>query len=629
MPEVASATLTITPVIGDAQQSITDQLTSAGNSAGEAAGKSTGKSFLGTFGVGVAKGAAAVAGAVGVVDAAIVGAANKTAEYGDKIDKASQKLGVSSTFYQEWDAVLQHSGTSMDSMSATFKKLANASQDATADQVAAFEKLGLSMEQVSSMSTEDLFASVIGGLQGMEEGTERTALATELLGRGSMELGALLNTSAEDTQGMIDKVHDLGGVMSEDAVKSAAEYQDRLQDMKTAFTGLGSSLIGQLLPSMSSLFEKIGDFVSTADLSPITDILGSAIEAFGNFINGIDIEAVGQTFQSVMTGIGEAVSLAWNVIKQVFDSLKKAFGTIGDALGESGIEWADVWGGISEVVQTAADLISAVIEGIAEVIAWLVTQAQTDGTLINAVWENICTAVETAVDVIRGVIDLVTALLHGDWEGAWEAAKGIVDSVWNAIKENVTRTWNAIKSTAASIWNGIKEAVSVPIEALKSKLSSAWESIRNTASSVWQRIKTAITSPIETAKQTIDNIIAKIKGFFPFHIGNFLNLKLPHVTVSGGEAPWGIAGKGKLPSFDVKWYARAMESPYLFSDATLFGAGERGDEILYGRDALMNDIREAVGIGGNVFNITVNNADNPEEFADRLVRQIKLRTRMA
>ena len=72
-----------------------------------------------------------------------------------------------------------------------------------------------------------------------------------------------------------------------------------------------------------------------------------------------------------------------------------------------------------------------------------------------------------------------------------------------------------------------------------------------------------------------------------------------------------------------------MESPYLFSDATLFGAGERGDEILYGRDALMNDIREAVGIGGNVFNITVNNADNPEEFADRLVRQIKLRTRMA
>lgn len=43
----------------------------------------------------------------------------------------------------------------------------------------------------------------------------------------------------------------------------------------------------------------------------------------------------------------------------------------------------------------------------------------------------------------------------------------------------------------------------------------------------------------------------------------------------------------------------------------------------------MNDIREAAGFGGNVFNITVNNADNPEEFADRLVRQIKLRTRMA
>ena len=66
-----------------------------------------------------------IAGAVAGASAAIIGATGATAEYGDQIDKASQKLGVSSTFYQEWEAVLQHSGTSMDSMSASFGIFAN------------------------------------------------------------------------------------------------------------------------------------------------------------------------------------------------------------------------------------------------------------------------------------------------------------------------------------------------------------------------------------------------------------------------------------------------------------------------------------------------------------------------
>ena len=40
-----------------------------------------------------------------------------------------------------------------------------------------------------------------------------------------------------------------------------------------------------------------------------------------------------------------------------------------------------------------------------------------------------------------------------------------------------------------------------------------------------------------------------------------------------------------------------MENPYLFSNATLFGAGEVGDEMLYGRSALMSDIADATGGG--------------------------------
>ena len=42
----------------------------------------------------------------------------------------------------------------------------------------------------------------------------------------------------------------------------------------------------------------------------------------------------------------------------------------------------------------------------------------------------------------------------------------------------------------------------------------------------------------------------------------------------------------------------------MFSNPTLFGAGEAGDEMLYGRKALMRDIAEATsGNGGATYNI--------------------------
>ena len=99
----------------------------------------------------------------------------------------------------------------------------------------AFQRIGLTQEELANMSQEEIFDATIAGLQNVEDETERTYLAGQLLGRGATELGALLNTSAEETQAMKDRVHELGGVMSDEAVKSAAAYQDQLQDMKTAF----------------------------------------------------------------------------------------------------------------------------------------------------------------------------------------------------------------------------------------------------------------------------------------------------------------------------------------------------------------------------------------------------------
>ena len=677
MPVVASATLEVTPVMAGAQQSITEQLTGAALPAAEKTGQESGSKFSSSLVKGIGAGSVAVAGAVAGVSGALIKTAGDTAAYGDQIDKASQKLGVSSTFYQEWQAVLQHSGTDMDKMSATFKKLATASQDASADQQAAFEKLGLSMDDVSKMSPEELFTHVISGLQGMEEGTERTSLATTLLGKGAMEMGALLNTSSEDTQAMIDKVHDLGGVMGEDAVKASARYQDSLQDMQTAFDGIKNGVGAKLLPVLADFMDNVADFITNTDLTPLTDMVGKAVEGLGNFISNLDIEAIGNTFQTVVTTIGEVLGTAWDAMSIVFEALQGAFQTITDSLNTTGTDWSDVWNGISEVITTVATVIGEIIGIIASVIAGLITEAQTEGTLFNAVWESIQIAIQAAGDIIKGVIDFVSALLSGDWKGAWDAAEGVVETMTNAIDNVVTTIFNGIADFLLSVWDTIKNTVSNAVTAVKDKISNVFSAARDTVHNIFEDIKNGvrqkfvdmvqevllrvgaikegirdrfeqakdtalrifddikngIKDKIEWAKDKVSGIVDTIKNLFDFD-WSLPDLKLPHISITEYldvpglgtiPAPWGI---------HVDWYAKAYDSPYLFTSPTVMndrGFGDRGNryggELVYSHDKLMDDIRRASGGGTFAPTINVYTQENQsnEEIAqyvmDKLTRE--------
>ena len=121
--EVAQAVVTIMPSLQGAQKSITEQLAPAAASASESVGKSSGQKFSSSFSGALKSGAKVIAGAVvasvasvAALSKSFLDAAKSTAAYGDNIDKMSQKMGLSSTAFQEWDFIAQHSGTSMDSL---------------------------------------------------------------------------------------------------------------------------------------------------------------------------------------------------------------------------------------------------------------------------------------------------------------------------------------------------------------------------------------------------------------------------------------------------------------------------------------------------------------------------------
>lgn len=307
---------------------------------------------LGKAVTGAAKFAAGAAAAMSAAGAAVFKFADSVASVGDNIDKQSQKLGISAKAYQEWDAILGHCGASIDSMKGGMKTLTKAIADGSDDQVAAFQAIGLSLDQVKSMSTEDVFSAVITGLQGMEEGATRSQLATTLLGKAGQELGPLLNTSAEDTEKMRQAVNELGGVMSDDAVAASASFKDALQDLTTIGTGFKNSVGSMVLPYVTEAMTAITDGFRQ---DGIAGMATAAVEIVSDFAGKIvtEIPKLASSATQLITGLT-------GYIESHMDEMLAVGGTLVVNLASALIQNAP------KLLEAGVKLIAAIIKGIIE-----------------------------------------------------------------------------------------------------------------------------------------------------------------------------------------------------------------------------------------------------------------------
>lgn len=264
----------------------------------------SGAKTIGKVGVGAF---VALGSAIGGATTALISNAKETASYADNIDKMSQKMGFTTDAFQEWDFIMQHNGSSIEAVKGSIIKLDKALESDTD----AWERLGLSQEELLNMSSEEKFEATVKALQGVTDETEKAQLAQEVFGKSYQEMMPLLNQSAEATEEMKQQVHDLGGVMSEDAVKAGAQYKDSLQNLKTALTGAKNNLMGEFLPSLSTVMDGLSALFS-GDESGIGKIT-SGIEEFASKLNE-KLPTVIQTAGSILTSLISALPQAFNAI---------------------------------------------------------------------------------------------------------------------------------------------------------------------------------------------------------------------------------------------------------------------------------------------------------------------------
>lgn len=381
---LGNAYVNIIPKAEGIESELSEMFGGASAKAGEKAGAAAGGGLMSGIGSAIKAGAAALGASIVALGTAVVSGAKEIAEYGDNIDKMSQKMGLSRTAYQEWSAIMQHSGTSIESMQSSMKTLATAVETGNG----AFEALGMSFSDVQAMSNEDLFAATITALQNVDDETQRTYLAGQLLGRGATELGALLNTSAEDTEAMRQRVHELGGIMSDDAVLASAAFSDSLQDMTTAMDGIKRGVTAQFLPGLTQMMNGFTSLIAGEEgaedalAAGFDSILSSVETAGGQFFEIIEtivpqlmdiiIAHLPQIIEGGVTlliklgeGIIKAIPTLLGMLPQVFQGIINAFKSVdwmtlgkdiisGLIRGLSGMA-SELWNAIKRVVGSALD----------------------------------------------------------------------------------------------------------------------------------------------------------------------------------------------------------------------------------------------------------------------------------
>ena len=566
-----------------------------------------------------------VSNSIDTVQAAMAAFGLKTSDTGaflDTLNKAGQDTGVS---------VDQLAGDLMTNAAALQAMGYNASDSAMF--IANLNKNGI-----------DSAAVMTGMKRAFATATADGKTMSEAMG----ELQSAMQNADTDTEAYQSAL-ELFGNRAGPALAAA------VQDGRLSFEALGTSIqdnVGNIDSTFNETLTPMDDFKTTMNSLAIT---GAQI---GTTLLGIVKPAL-EGLNSVL----QSVSAMWNQLSpQTQDAIVKV-AMVAAALGPVIMIITKVIG-IVQAVGTVVTVLGAgplalIVAAIAAVIAIIVvcithwdqiketilSVAKSVKTTVVTAWETMKTAVSSAVQKIATVATTTWNKLKTVASTVWNAIKTavtnpvqtlktVLSAAWNAIKSVTMRVWTNLKSKAISVWTSIKTSALRPITALKTSLSTTWESIKSKAGSSFESIKKKITKPIEDAKSTVKKTMDKISGFFPVSIGKiFSNLKLPHFSVKGGTAPWGIGGMGTKPSFSVDWYKKAMNQPYVFDTPTLFGAGEAGDEMMYGRANLMNDIREAVSgqPTSNTYNITINvdGAEAPEDYARRLARQLQMELRMA
>lgn len=535
----------------------------------------------------------------------------------------------------------------------------------TDDASKALNQLGVSAYEANGEAKDfnDLVDELNGSLQGMTAEQKNNALATIFTTQGLQAFNKMTASSDATVQKFWKGIQDSSGSAAQQAATQLDNLKGDITLLSSATEGLElgfyNTFSGTIRGAIKGITSEVSGLAEAMESGGISGALSKlAQDAInlsgqlpgltkigGDLINGL-ISSVTQNSGSITTAVSQLLnnlastistglnvftSVGVNLLTTIANGMTQSIPSfLGQALPMLTQFTESLRSNAGKLINAGLTLIQNIAQGLINSIPVLIAYVPTIITnLAGIINDNAPKILATGVTIITNLaIGLVRAipLLIANLPKIITAIVSVFTAFnWFSLGKNiVTGIIKGVKNLPSLLKGAAKNAVNGFKGAFKGN------GILSAVKGAFTKIPSAVKSIFTKAVSLVKSFPGRFKSALKFS-WSLPHLNLPHLSVSGGKAPFGIGGKGSLPSFHISWYKKAMESPYVFSDATLFGAGEAGDEMLYGRSRLMNDIKEATqGTKNDVtINVTVNGADNPEEWGRRMASELRRQVKMA
>lgn len=535
----------------------------------------------------------------------------------------------------------------------------------TDDASKALDQLKVSAYETNGEAKDfnDLVDELNGSLQGMTAEQKNNALATIFTTQGLQAFNKMTASSDATVQKFWKGIQDSSGSAAQQAATQLDNLKGDITLLSSATEGLElgfyNTFSGAIRGAIKGVTSEVSGLAEAMESGGISGALSKLAQDAINFsgqlpgltkiggdlINGL-ISSVTQNSGSITTAVGQLLnnlastistglnvftSVGVNLLTTIASGMTQGIPTfLGQALPMLTQFTESLRSNAGKLINAGLALIQNIAQGLINSIPVLIAYVPTIITnLAGIINDNAPKILATGVTIITNLaIGLVRAipLLIANLPKIITAIVSIFTAFnWFSLGKNiVTGIIKGVKNLPSLLKTAAKNAVNGFKGAFKGN------GILSAVKGAFTKIPSAVKSIFTKAVSLVKSFPGRFKNALKFS-WSLPHLNLPHLSVSGGKAPFGIGGKGSLPSFHISWYKKAMESPYVFSDATLFGAGEAGDEMLYGRSRLMSDIKEATqGTKNDVtINVTVNGADNPEEWGRRMASELRRQVKMA
>lgn len=360
------------------------------------------------------------------------------------------------------------------------------------------------------------------------------------------------------------------------------------ENVKGAVTQAWSTL----QPALENLGQNLMKLYEAA--KPILEIIGVIAGAIGTVFVGTFVGAI-QGVLAALTPLTNALSSLVSFVTNVVSAIVALFrGDFSGACDFASAAVDDLKNFFINGFNAITSFIGGFVDGFLNVV----------GGALSAIGIDASSAISGVKETVSNGLNAVKGFFGNIMGAAADTAKEKLSNIKNAYEQNgggikgvVAASQEVVKGYFTSGLTFIDNLTGGKLTGIKQKFLDGMNGAKSAVTGVLDNVKSSFQSKLDAAHSVVSGFVGKLKSAFSFN-WKLPDLKIPHISISGGVAPFGIAGKGSLPSFDIQWYAKGgvMTKPTIFgaSGGNLLGGGEAGDEAILPLSALWDKLRQFI-----------------------------------